>query len=140
MPIAVDNSNAPIVIYNWPVETTDDDIVRYLESTEDLLKRRVQHVKVNNMLVNKTTTAKQRATVAEWIGLHRDALKTYRLGFAFVATEPTASMVRAVAWRTPYPYPWEIFDALTPALIWCCERIKENGLPIPAALRGRLKL
>ncbi len=133
MPITIDERRRPIVLVTFVGAPTDAEFDRYLEDmTEQILARRQQTVTILEATRSDSTSAAQRKKQADWLAKHRDDLRRYSLGTAFVIK---SAMVRgvltAIFWLQPMDRPHTIVATLEEAEGWAAVKLREAGLAGP---------
>jgi hypothetical protein len=133
MPITIDERRRPIVLVTFVGTATDAEFDQYLrDMTEQILGRRQQTVTILDATRSDNTSAAQRKKQAEWLATHKDDLRRYSLGTAFVIK---SAMVRgaltAIFWLQPMDRPHTIVATLDEAEGWAAVKLREAGVSGP---------
>ena len=100
--------------------------------TEQILARRQQTVTILDTTRSDSTSAAQRKKQADWLAKHKEDLRRYSLGTAFVIK---SAMVRgvltAIFWLQPMDRPHTIVATLSEAEGWAALKLREAGLSPP---------
>ena len=127
--VDIDESKWPRVYATWPAQPLDDDAFAEMVRTMSALSERGQrYVVIHDARRAARPTPTQRAFAAAQ--QKRDAERNARLlvGIALVVSSPLiASVVTAINWIAPPPYPQKIFSSVAEAEAWAGEQLAKDG-------------
>ncbi|HEX8954589.1 MAG TPA: hypothetical protein VF945_22195 [Polyangia bacterium] len=128
--VVVDESKWPRVYATWPGQQLDDEAFEAMvRAMSALANRGERYVIIHDARRAARPTPKQRAYAAAQQKL--DAERTRRLlaGTALVVSSPLiASVVTAINWITPPPFPQKIFSSIPDAEAWATAQLaKDDG-------------
>jgi hypothetical protein len=121
----LDVSQWPRVYVTWPAEAMEDDAFESIVlQMSALLKRGERYVIIHDARRAVRPTPKQRAFAAARQKHDAEGTRRFLAGVALAVSSPlTASVVTAINWIAPPPYPLKTFSAMAPAEAWATERL-----------------
>lgn len=133
MTIVIDDERRPILLVRFEGSSTDAEFEAYLAAMLRLgIDRKEKTVTIFDSRVDTTSTAKQRKMQADWLATHREALKRYSLGSAFVIPSTLLrGALTAILWLQPLHAPYVVVSTLEEAETWVAARLREAGLSAP---------
>jgi hypothetical protein len=131
--ITIDESRRPIVTVRFKGSATDEEFRAYLrDMSEQILARRQKTVTILDAGTWSTSTATQRQLQAEWLREHKDELKRFSLGSAFVIRSPLVrGVLTAIFWIQPMETAHVVVPTVAEAEAWARDRLREAGLDAP---------
>jgi hypothetical protein len=129
----VDATGFPLVVHTLDGKQTDDDVDAYLRDVAEVYNRRQPFVAI--------TYVKEYAMVWSHIGRLGAQMKQmpmeYCKGAALVVPFPTFRFVLSSYYLIHVPpHPIVVFDHAQPAQSWALQKLKDEGLPVPASLKA----
>jgi hypothetical protein len=127
--IAIDDSKWPRVYVTWPEGTLDDTAFEAMLQTLSALNDREQrYVVVHDARRAARPTPRQRALAAAQQKADTPRTKRLLRATALVVSSPLiASVVTAINWIAPSPFPQKIFSSFSDADRWATEQLHRPG-------------
>jgi len=125
VPITIDDAERPLIAVSFVGTWTDDEFRSYLrEMTDRVVLPRTPTVTLLDAGLTLAVTARQRQMQAEWLREHRDVLRAFSLGTAFVIRSPVVrGVLTAILWVQPLEAPHVVVATRDEGLDWCRSRI-----------------
>jgi hypothetical protein len=129
----VDATCFPLVVHTLDGKQTDEDVDAYLRDVAQIYKRRQPFVAI--------TYVKDYAMIWSHIGRLGAQMKQmpmeYCKGAALVVPFPTFRFILSSYYLIHVPpHPIVVFDDAPPAEAWALQKLKDEGLPVPAGLKA----
>jgi hypothetical protein len=118
------------VYATWPGQPLgDEEFAAMVDGMSALAERGERYVIIHDARRASRPTPKQRALAADQQKRDAERTKGLLVGVAMVVSSPLiASVVTAINWITPPPFPQKIFSSLTAAEGWAAEQLgKRHG-------------
>ena len=126
--VAIDESKWPRVYAIWPGQAlADEEFEEMVLAMSALHQRGERYVVIHDARRAQRPTPKQRAFAATQQKLDADKSARLLAGVAMVVSSPLiASVVTAINWISPPPYPQKIFSSLDAAEAWAAEQLAKR--------------
>jgi hypothetical protein len=129
----VDATSFPLVVHTLDGKQTDEDVDAYLQEVAAIFARRQPFVGI--------TYIEEYAMVWSHIGRLGAQMEQmpleYCKGAALVMPFPTFRFILSSYYLIHVPpHPVVVFDHAQPAEAWTLQRLKDEGLPVPALLKA----
>ncbi|MGZ3441942.1 MAG: hypothetical protein ACXVDD_20620 [Polyangia bacterium] len=123
--VVIDESRWPRVYATWPAKPlNDEEFEQMVLAMSRLSTRGEPFVIIHDARRASRPTPKQRAFAATQQELDAERTKRYLRGTALVVSSSLiASVVTAINWIAPPPYPQKFFSTLNAAEAWATERL-----------------
>jgi hypothetical protein len=125
----VDESRWPRVYVTWPgAALADEDFEALVTEMSAFAARGKPYAIIHDARRAVRPTPKQRAFAAGVQKSDTDRTRRWLRGVAMVVSSPLiASVVTAINWITPPPYPQKIFSSLSDAETWATRQLGADG-------------
>ena len=126
--VDIDESKWPRVYVTWPSRPlSDEDFEATVLAMSRLSRRGESYVIIHDARRAARPTPKQRAFAAAQQKLDAEPTRRRLRGTALVVSSSlVASVVTAVNWITPPPFPQKLFSTMEAAEAWATERLSAN--------------
>ena len=127
--IHYDDSAWPLVLEATPPESSDSDVLEYINRHRSYLAKKTVYGAVLDVRRARTMSVKHRRMLADWINEQRAELQRYHAAVAVVVSPSpiVRGFVSAVYWLSPPPYPYKIMTSIDDAKAWVAKQIDERG-------------
>ncbi len=126
----------PLVIVTSPEKVDDAEVRRMFARFDELYRAGKRYaVTMDTTATREMPTAKQRKLLADLSRASADESRRWCVGVAMVVTSAVLrGVMTAVQWAAPAPTAMIHVPTLKEGVDWCCTRLTEEGLEIPAGL------
>ena len=128
MPVRIDEAAWPLVIVHFDGTPTDEEFAAYLGHFDGVLARQTPYAVIIDASRGATAPFAQRRQQAEWLKRHKDDLKQYCRGSAFVlASMAMRAVLSTIFLLSPLPVPQQVCATLEDAKAWAHRRLTALG-------------
>jgi hypothetical protein len=134
-PITVDDTQWPLVVYTFDGDQTDGDIESFLARVGEIHARREPFVTIT-VIRRYVPNFAHVTRVSLWMKDEREVLRRWCQANAVVTVSAAFRfIISAYRMLANPPNAIVVFDSLPAAEVWMAQRMKQDGLPVPARLR-----
>jgi hypothetical protein len=130
----------PVILQFTPARASDQDVLDCLSAFERIYARKERCVWISFVGPTMNSKREHMRTFGEWLKKHKNDLRDYNAGTAFLANSVAFRFVLSgIFLFQTFEQPYKIFSDFDLTLKWIVERLNAEKLPMPERLGERIR-